>query len=138
MNSIEENKKNALLFIKCIGSQDLSTLSDLYAQDGMFWQNGHKLEISGAHKPTDIAEAIIKLFARLPKGMKFEILSVTAEENRVSVEATSEAVMDDGQEYKNQYHFMFIFNEDGKLSWVKEYWDTLYAHETLYRGELTL
>ena len=40
---------------------------------------------------------------KFPNGMKFEILTVTAEENRVLVESESEAVLVNGNRYKTMY-----------------------------------
>jgi hypothetical protein len=47
--------------------------------------------------------------------MKFEILTITGEENRVLVESESEAVLANGNRYKNQYVFAFYFDNTGKI-----------------------
>jgi ketosteroid isomerase-like protein len=48
---------------------------------------------------------------------------MTAEDDRVSVEATSYGEISNGKTYKNIYHFMMVINK-GKIIAVREYLDT--------------
>jgi ketosteroid isomerase-like protein len=56
---------------------------------------------------------------------------VTAEGDRVAVEAQAHAALKNGRIYRNTYHFLFIFR-DGKICQAKEYNDTLHAREVLW------
>ena len=55
---------------------------------------------------------------------------LTAEGDRVAVEAESYAKMKNGKTYQNTYHFLFIVR-DGKIQSVKEYLDTIHANAVL-------
>ena len=54
----------------------------------------------------------------------------TCEGDRVAVEATSHADLENGRGYRNEYHFLFEFRGT-KIARVKEYLDTLHAKEIL-------
>ena len=56
-------------------------------------------------------------------GLKIDILGVTAQDERVAVEAVSNGRLRDGQVYNNHYHFMFELR-DGKIAAIREYNDT--------------
>ncbi len=55
---------------------------------------------------------------------------VTAENDRVAVEAHAVAELANGASYRNTYHFLFEF-ENGKIKRAKEYNDSKHAAETL-------
>ena len=54
---------------------------------------------------------------------------LTAEGDRVSVEAESYAEFTNGRIYRNIYHFMMVIR-DGKFSAVREYLDTEHVTAT--------
>jgi ketosteroid isomerase-like protein len=135
---VEINKETALNYIhEGIGAQDPSAFSHFH-KDARFWQNGKKLETAGYHDISDLAGLAAKAMGKIPNGMKFEILTITAEENRVLVESESEAVLANGNRYNNQYVFAFYFDNAGKIIEFREYWDPLYAYETMYDGKTEL
>jgi ketosteroid isomerase-like protein len=37
-----------------------------------------------------------------------------------------------GQAYRNVYCFVFRFNDDGKIAYLTEHWNTWYAHRVLF------
>lgn len=54
--------------------------------------------------------------------------TMTAEDNRVAVEAKSEIRMRDGRDYRNTYHFLLVI-ADGKITEVHEHYDSAHANE---------
>jgi ketosteroid isomerase-like protein len=72
-----------------------------------------------------------------PDGLRFRIRSMTAEDDRVAVEAESEGVHASGRPYRNQYHFLMVIR-DGKVRQLKEYLDTMHAQEVLVEGAAAL
>jgi ketosteroid isomerase-like protein len=66
----------------------------------------------------------------VPGGVKLTVKGMTAEGERVAVEAEVRAVTSKGQNYNNLYHFLFEMR-NGKVQAVKEYCDTLLVKETL-------
>jgi ketosteroid isomerase-like protein len=61
-------------------------------------------------------------------GLSMTVTGITADGDRVAVEAESHARLKTGTVYHNQYHFLLLF-EDGKVKRVKEYNDTAHAAE---------
>jgi hypothetical protein len=66
----------------------------------------------------------------LPNGIEISIGAITAEDDRVAVEAESKATLVNGALYHNRYHFLFVVR-DGRIHAVKEYLDTLHALSAL-------
>ena len=62
-------------------------------------------------------------------GIEFVVHATTAEHDRVAVEVESRATLTNGRVYNNHYHMLFVLDE-GTIRRVKEYNDTLHAHET--------
>jgi len=58
------------------------------------------------------------------------IKGVTAEGERVALEAESFAKMKNGKTYQNRYHFLCEVR-GGKIQTVREYLDTMHANEVL-------
>ena len=67
---------------------------------------------------------------KIDGGLRVTPTGLTAEGDRVAVEAESFAKMKNGKTYQNKYHFLFIVR-DGKIQSVKEYLDTIHANEVL-------
>jgi len=62
--------------------------------------------------------------------MHFDIIGLTAEEDRVAIEATSTGIADPntGKKYSNFYHSLMRIR-DGKVLLYKEYQDTLHVYD---------
>jgi len=56
-----------------------------------------------------------------------EVIETTAQDNRVVVEAKSSAKPKDGRFYGQEYRISFRFNEEGKITYVKEFVDSLFS-----------
>lgn len=56
-----------------------------------------------------------------------KILETTAQDNRVVIEASSSAKTKDGRPYGMEYRISFKFNDQGKITLVKEYVDSLFT-----------
>ena len=59
---------------------------------------------------------------------------MTAEDDRVAVEAESEGTHVSGVRYQNYYHFLFIL-KDSKVLLLKEYMDTEKVTDILCGGQ---
>jgi ketosteroid isomerase-like protein len=66
----------------------------------------------------------------LPHGIEISLGAMTAEDDRVAVEAESKARLVNGALYHNRYHFLYVVR-DGRIHAVKEYLDTLHALSAL-------
>lgn len=126
------NKDMALRFLECLGAYDES-IAELLADDFQWVTMCGKPEISplkGSKDKKQTVESLAGLCALMPEGLKFNIVSATAEENRVSVEAESYGKVTNGNPvsdvYNNAYHFIFYF-ENGLIREMREYGDMYYA-----------
>ncbi len=120
-----------------LAPQDTSVFR-YFHKNARFLQNGRKLELAGYHDREELARITSKAVGKFPDAMKFELLTVTAGENRVLIESESNATLANGQHYNNQFVFAFYFDEEGKILEFREYWDPLYAFETMFEGKTTL
>lgn len=58
---------------------------------------------------------------------EMNVVFTTAQDNRVVVEATSSARTKDGRSYGQQYFIALTFNDQGQITHVKEFVDSLYS-----------
>lgn len=108
---------------------DVAKLDALYADDFEIWTAG-VLPISGTRTRAQALEGMGFIDSMFPTGIRFEILAMTAEGDRVAVEAESDGLHASGKRYHNQYHFLLVVR-DGKIHRFKEYMDTMHAKDVL-------
>ena len=127
------NKAFVEKFFGYMNNGDVAGIVSSYHDEGYVWTKGATL-ISGKYTKAQIQAAAGGIFETFPEGLTFTILQMTAEDNRVAVEAISEVKHISGNIYKNEYHFLFTF-KDNKLLELKEYMDTERVTEVLCGGE---
>jgi ketosteroid isomerase-like protein len=125
--TIEENKRIARELLGALARADTKTVLDLYADDFELWTPGN-LPFSGIHTREEIAPLMDGVLGAFPAGLSFEITGMTAEGDRVAVEAESRGEHVSGALYQNRYHFLLVIR-DGRILRLKEYMDTLHAKE---------
>ncbi|MED5260845.1 MAG: nuclear transport factor 2 family protein [Myxococcota bacterium] len=130
---LEANKRLASDFIDALSSGDAGRILDLYTEDATVWTAG-SLPISGTHPREAVVALCEGLLGAFPKGLRFEVVAMTAEGNRVAIEAEGHGLHASGQPYHQQYHFLLVVR-DGKLSEIKEYFDTEHARQVLIPGD---
>ena len=130
--SIEENKAFAKAFLAALSRGDWNFVEDAYAEDVVIWTPG-SMPFSGTHTKAGVADVKAWLTGVFPDGLKFTIKAMTAEGDRVAVEAESYGKHVSGKTYNNQYHFLMVIL-DGKIHELKEYMDTMHANEVLAGG----
>ena len=89
--------------------------ADTLAADAVWWVLGRPDEMP--------AHNILSMMQGLFVAGRMEVDGVTADGDRVAVEARSFMTSKDGREYSNSYHFLVEFR-DGLIVRVKEYCDT--------------
>lgn len=89
--------------------------ADTLAPDAVWWVLGRPDETP--------AHTILTIMQGLFVNGRMEVDGVTADGDRVAVEARSFMTAKDGREYSNSYHFLVEFR-DGLITRVKEYCDT--------------
>ncbi|HEX4292029.1 MAG TPA: nuclear transport factor 2 family protein [Trebonia sp.] len=74
----------------------------------------------------------IRLFARMAQSpIRFTVDALTAQDDRVVIEAHSQATLINGEEYGNTYVFS-IRVRDGRIAWIAEHFNPLIAQEKLF------
>lgn len=126
---IEDNKKVVMGFFEAMNSGNAGAAMGALADSATWWVAGN-FALSGTKTKAQFAELAGGLASKIDGGMRLTPLGVTAEGDRVAVEAESHAKMKNGKTYQNQYHFLFQVR-DGKIQAVKEYLDTIHANDVL-------
>lgn len=133
MSLIEENKQRVLDFFEALNAADGERIAAAYAPDGRCWTSGNTL-ISGVLSRDQIVAGAAAVLDVFPQGLAFTVHAMTAEGERVAVEAESKGLHVSGVEYRNLYHFLFEFRA-GKLLELKEYMDTEVITDVLCGGQ---
>ena len=133
MNLEQHNKRRVEDFFDALNRGDVAALVAAYADDGQLTTMGGTL-ISGTYSKAQIQAAAGGIFEAFPQGLRFFVKAMTAEGERVAVEAESDGLHASGQRYSNQYHFLFRFR-DGKVVELKEYMDTERVTDILCGGQ---
>jgi ketosteroid isomerase-like protein len=133
MSEVERNKELARTFFDAMSNSDVPAIIGAYAEDGRLQTMGNTL-ISGVFDKAQITQAASQVLGAFPTGIKFVIHEITAEGDRVAVEAESFAIHVSGKPYNNKYHFLMRFR-DGKLLEFKEYMDTEMVTDVLCDGQ---
>jgi ketosteroid isomerase-like protein len=117
--STEQNRATALKMVATLGAgaPDLSLATD----DAVWWAPGRGE--FGNETFANMASAFAGMF-KSPS--KIAVHGVTAEGDRVAIEAQGHAELTNGKVYRNTYHYLFVFR-DGKICQGKLYNDTKHA-----------
>jgi uncharacterized protein len=119
--STEENRATALKLVTTLGAgaPDMS----LVTEDAVWWAPGRGEFGNAAFQKT------AGTFAGMFKAPSvITVYGVTAEGDRVAIEAEGRAELKNGKIYANRYHYLFVFR-DGKICRAKLYNDTKHAAE---------
>lgn len=128
MPTVEKNKEIAGKFFSNISSGDMDALIGLLSDDVSYWVAGSG-SLSGMHDKAAIEKLMPQFSQLFPDGMKLNPLAMTAEGDRVAVEAKGGGKTGSGKAYANRYHFLFEINDAGKIKTVNEYMDTAHVIE---------
>jgi len=134
MPKLEEgNKERVRQWFDTLSRGDVEALLQGYAEDAEIWTAGSTL-ISGSRSKEQARKDAGSILEVFPQGLRFEIKAMTAEGERVAVEAESHGLHASGEIYHNQYHFLFVFR-DGLLVQLREYMDTELVTQVLCGGQ---
>jgi ketosteroid isomerase-like protein len=125
----EENKELARRLIDALSKADVDFVREHYAEDFKLWVTG-SLPFSGTNDKAGALSAMPAVLGLFPEGIRFNIKAMTAEGERVAIEATSEGRRVGGDLYQQEYHFL-MRAKGGKIVEWKEYMDTEHARKVL-------
>ena len=128
-SQLAANKAIAQKFFDFLQAGDAQGLLSIYSDDFTCWTAG-SLPFSGTHPRDEIAAMVTGVASVFPKGWRFAVRAMTAEGERVAVEAECLGEHVSGQTYRQKYHFLFVVR-DGKIREMREYFDTQHAFDVL-------
>ncbi len=128
ISKTEENKETAIKFFEALSSGS-QTYLDFYNDDSIIWTAGNNA-IGGTRTKKEIVDFAQGILSAFPNGIKFNITGITAENERVAVEVTGDAIHASGEHYNNEYHFLLKI-QHGKILELREYMDTQLASKIL-------
>lgn len=121
--SIESNKALATRFCKLISDRNLDELFTHFHDDGS-WSIPYRTDrfpFAGFKNKAAIREMLTGFLGGFT-AFTFSVENLTAEGNRVSIEARSAGTGPKGAPYENVYH-MYMEIQDGKVHTIREYFD---------------
>ena len=123
---LEATRGVAVAFLTHCFAGRMDAAIELLAPDASWWVIGDpaKVRVSGLKDRPRIERMLTNLRKAFPDGMQGFIDAVTAEGERVAIEARSTAHAANGQVYSNHYHFL-VRVQAGRVVQVREYMDTL-------------
>ena len=130
--SAEQNGRTAMEFLNAFTSGDVAKAWS-FVTDDFHWTLMDKRMGSGepaAFSKDDYIKMVSGFGGIFPQVIKMEFEAPLTGKDRVAVEARSEGLMSNGVTYRNLYVFMLRFS-GGRISGIKEYLDSGYAHATL-------
>jgi uncharacterized protein len=125
----EDSKRIVLGFFENLNAGNAAAALDALGDSATWWIQGN-FPLSGTKTKAQFVELLGELGAAIDGALSLRVKGVTAEGDRVAVEAESFAKMKNGKTYQNRYHFLCEVR-DGKILAVREYLDTMHANEVL-------
>jgi uncharacterized protein len=125
----EQNKQIVTDFLEKFSAGDFDNALTMMSDDSTWWVAGN-IPVSGTKTKAEFATLLEGVGEMLDGPIVITPTAMTAEGERVAVEANSSAEHVNGKSYRNEYHFLFIL-KDGKIHRVKEYLDTMHANDVL-------
>lgn len=130
--SAEANKKIVLGLFENMSAGKIDLAMD-HLSDSATWTvmgDPKTFPLAGTKTKAQLAALLVGVGPVFPKGVKIIPKGLTAEGDRVALEAQSYGEHVNGKVYENKYHFLFIVR-DAKVQTVREYLDTIHAKEVL-------
>ena len=132
MSDIEKNKRLVVGYFAALGTRDMEALYKVIAEDAEIWVP-EGTRFSGTYVPATYVKNLDENVGPLVKKggrQEMDIISVTAEEDRVTVEAESFIDLENGRLYNNKYHLMFRI-AGGRIVSLKEYLNTRHVVDVM-------
>jgi ketosteroid isomerase-like protein len=127
---LSENKSVALATLDALAKGELDKL-DKFLADGAIYTIMGDTPISAPHTKQAFLGMVTQMRDSVDGDFIFTYGEVTAEDDRVCVEAKSFMTTRTGKDYRNEYHILFKIR-GGKVLSVKEYSDTKHVMDTFF------
>lgn len=124
MSDIVKNKATVRKFFDCFLNQKFDEISELLDDELTHTMPGEFPFAGTTTGKENYLNRMINRFKGNVVNCQMDLMHLTAEENRVAIQAKGFFKFKDGMYYANTYHFLYIFNDDGKIKNMIEYMDT--------------
>lgn len=124
---LEANKAVVREFWEAFSASRFDAALDLLDTAATWWVAG-TTDISGTYTKAQFTELVMGIAEGTDGGIQVTPSTLTAEGDRVAMEAESYGRMRNGKIYNNFYHFQHVLR-DGKLIAVREYLDTQHVQD---------
>ena len=130
--SVESNKKIARALVEGLGSDRNDAFSSLLHEDALWsvMANPASFPVTGDMTKDQFLEHMQRFRQAVPNGLQIAVTGVTAEGDRVAVEAESSATLMNGNVMSQVYHFLFEIRSE-KIYRAREYIDTAHGAAVL-------
>ena len=124
------NKAIAFKFFECFTASDIKGALDTMADDATWCIPGKKERSpsAGLYSKEKIGRLFGRMVGALKQGLEMKVVSCIAEGDRVALEVVSSGDLENGREYRQEYHMLMKFS-GGKIVSVREYLDTQHAND---------
>ncbi len=133
MSRLEDNKATVARYFDILTRNDLNELMAIYDDSVLLHVPGDTL-ISGTFTKAVLGQFASEVLGAFPDGLKFTVTGMTAEGDRVAVQAESLGAHVSGKTYHNKYHFLITVRE-GKILESREYMDTQLVTDVICDGK---
>src|ERR1700687_1538481 len=130
----EQNKLRAAELFARFTASDIDGVLALM-KDDVTWRIPGKPELTpaaGVYDKARLRRLFQRMLAALKDGLKMTVTGSLAEADCVAIEVESSGNLQNGRQYRQQYHFLITFR-DGKIASVREYLDTHHAFDVWMR-----
>jgi uncharacterized protein (TIGR02246 family) len=134
MTRSNESKLVLRRYVAALQAGDVGAIRQAFAEDATWTLAAGDLPISGTWEGRD---AIIDEFLATamgyyePGSVSLQVTAMIAEDDQVALQWTSHARTRNGDPYENGCLGIFTVR-DGRIQAVREYMDTLYAHDVAF------
>jgi uncharacterized protein len=121
-------------YVAAVQAGDEQAVRELFTEDATWRLDAGNLPLSGTWEGRDtiIGEFLATALSHYePGSVSLEITSMIADHDQVVLQWTSRARTLDGRPYENDCIGVFKIR-DGQIQGVREYMDTLYAHDVVF------
>lgn len=122
MSRQSENKTIVARFWSAFSDNRFDEALTLLHHDATWWVAGDLGGVSGTYTKEQCGPMFAGIAASTKAGVQVTPGTMTEEDDRVAMEATSQGVTIEGIDYANTYHILH-FLRDGKIVEVREYMD---------------
>ena len=126
----EANKQTVLTFLEVFSTGDVAGVLGMMDDSATWWVGG-TIPLSGTKSKQEFGEMLSGVADNCKGPITLTAKGITAEGERIAVEAESYAELNNGRIYNNEYHFLFTAR-DGKIFGVREYLDTMHTNDIFF------